>query len=1201
MQKYSILSAATVFFLLVAIFSNTSQHGNFSEVSAAATIGRNLSKEVEELSTEWKKLSNSKWSTLQHLFYKIDNGKIVEWSKTYPVVDVQDCIGDFEWKLIQSSRYDMLLNKKRINGFDFIAVIPLRTGYDLVNQYLTTTWNKNVFPFDGVKILDRQAQVGSLVSVGGKIFFKIQLEKEIFLESRIAVFFTSAALLTLLLLVYLLIKDLHQAKKYTTAFVVLFASLAFIRIAMVKLSFPSAWLYSKYFDSKYFASSSFNASVGDFLLNALIVAIACAYFFFVHPHTDLIKSSLRQRREIRLMIGILFATGSFFSFLFPHLFVESIFHDSAIPFDIASSAKFDGTRIAALVAFILGCLSSFFFVHSFFRIVKSLLKGRDLAMCLLFSALIFVVYFLFSELNYWPTLIIGMAFFSLLTFSTYFKSVARMGYRAFPYLLVAIMAYALQGAWGVRRFSEEKKLRAMFRSATNLVSNDVMGEYLLNKASQKISNDLFLLASVESPLLSKSLARQKIKQVYLSEYLDRYAVAISLYHADGSPADAESPLDFASSIETYRNEAASKTAYEWIYQIRNTNPESLKRYLSIVPLKKNNAVRGYVVLDLSLKRIVPQQVYPELLYDNRFANSIRNKDFSYALFTGSKIIDRNGNFNFARDLDRKVLEDSKVQESGTKVGSHWIAGAEGEGGQRILLIADEYPPIDVLANFSFFFVLGILLVFVALTFYLGRHFFSGRELNYSARIQVFIYLSFILPLLAVSGIAIRMISQSNEVQTEKEIESKGISMGESLSSALDRTNLDSAGWISEIRTRTIEIAQATGLDANLYDGEGNLISSSQQGIFNNRLLATLVDRNAWEKIVQENYSVLKAQAKIGALEYNSSFFAIRSPKTARLLGILELPFFNSTTDNLKSSVLSNILITFSAVFILFSLLASTAIGKLTSPLRFIAKKLNATSLGENQPVEWSSNDEIGGMVKEYNRMLTNLEQSKIELARREKESAWREIAKQVAHEIKNPLTPMKLTLQQMERMLIHGELSNEKTANSVKTLLSQVDILSGIAGSFSAFATMPSPKVSSVDLNVILKRTVSLFENHLLGNVSLLEFSEVVRVLGDENLLGRIFSNIILNGLQSDKKKRIQVTVSSQVEGNWITIHFKDNGSGVPAELKDRIFLPHFSTKDTGSGLGLAIAKQGIEQMGGQIWFETSLAGTSFFIKLKRD
>jgi nitrogen fixation/metabolism regulation signal transduction histidine kinase len=195
---------------------------------------------------------------------------------------------------------------------------------------------------------------------------------------------------------------------------------------------------------------------------------------------------------------------------------------------------------------------------------------------------------------------------------------------------------------------------------------------------------------------------------------------------------------------------------------------------------------------------------------------------------------------------------------------------------------------------------------------------------------------------------------------------------------------------------------------------------------------------------------------------------------------------------------------------------------------------------------------------------------------------------------------MKLTLQQMERLMLQGEISKEKTKNSVQTLLAQVETLDGIAGSFSAFATMPSPVMTKVDLTMVLQKAVSLYENHMLGTVAFDKPSASVYVNADEQLVGRIFSNIILNGLQSNKDGHVNVDVTIQRDSEWSTVCIKDNGKGVSAELIDKIFLPHFSTKETGSGLGLAIAKQGIEQMGGSVRFETSARGTSFFVRLKK-
>ena len=223
----------------------------------------------------------------------------------------------------------------------------------------------------------------------------------------------------------------------------------------------------------------------------------------------------------------------------------------------------------------------------------------------------------------------------------------------------------------------------------------------------------------------------------------------------------------------------------------------------------------------------------------------------------------------------------------------------------------------------------------------------------------------------------------------------------------------------------------------------------------------------------------------------------------------------------------------------------------------------------------------------------------MELARSQKESAWREIAKQVAHEIKNPLTPMKLTLQQMEVAILRGELDKERTKQSIKTILTQVDILNEIASSFSAFARMPAPILQKIELVALIKKSTDLYANYEGGTVNFSDMGSPVFVMGDEQLLHRIFSNIILNALQSGVEHEVHVEIILKRLPNQVLISFRDDGIGIDQELKDKIFAPYFSTKKSGSGLGLAIAKQGIEQSGGEIWFESNQGGgTIFYIQL---
>ena len=217
----------------------------------------------------------------------------------------------------------------------------------------------------------------------------------------------------------------------------------------------------------------------------------------------------------------------------------------------------------------------------------------------------------------------------------------------------------------------------------------------------------------------------------------------------------------------------------------------------------------------------------------------------------------------------------------------------------------------------------------------------------------------------------------------------------------------------------------------------------------------------------------------------------------------------------------------------------------------------------------------------------------------EKESAWREMAQQVAHEIKNPLTPMKLKLQHLKRVLTEGKGLEQDFNKPIDSILNQVESLSDIATSFSSFAKMPVPRNERLDLADSLRKVVRLFkaddEVKITPNIP----RNPVWVEGDANLLGRIFNNLILNALQAMPEGRIPaLEISLEETQTKAIISVKDNGFGIPEEIQDKIFIPKFSTKVEGSGIGLAIAKRGVEHAGGSIWFETvANEGTTFFLE----
>ncbi|HMR57657.1 MAG TPA: ATP-binding protein, partial [Cyclobacteriaceae bacterium] len=402
---------------------------------------------------------------------------------------------------------------------------------------------------------------------------------------------------------------------------------------------------------------------------------------------------------------------------------------------------------------------------------------------------------------------------------------------------------------------------------------------------------------------------------------------------------------------------------------------------------------------------------------------------------------------------------------------------------------------------------------------------------------------------------------------------------------------------SEWEDRLSAAARFADVDVSVFDRR-EMVASSQPAIAEGLLSSGLMNRTAWERVYERGDMAFVVNDKIGSLNFNNAFFALRSPETLDILGVISLPFFESaqSLDATQITVLANILTVFTLIFIIFSMLSFYVVEALTFPLRLITRTLRHTTLTTNKKLEWKSSDEIGLMVNEYNKMVDNLEQSKIELARSQKESAWREIARQVAHEIKNPLTPMKLTLQQMQLWLVKDTLEKERAKQSVNTLLNQVEILNEIASSFSAFARMPAPILEKLDLVALLTKTVNLYSTYEGGSVDFKSSVQPVYIDGDPQLLDRIFSNMILNGLQAGGKPPL-VFIEVKPAGSFIRVIIQDNGEGIAPEFQDKIFIPYFTTKKSGSGLGLAIAKQGIELSGGKIWFDSSPGKTRFYLE----
>jgi nitrogen fixation/metabolism regulation signal transduction histidine kinase len=274
---------------------------------------------------------------------------------------------------------------------------------------------------------------------------------------------------------------------------------------------------------------------------------------------------------------------------------------------------------------------------------------------------------------------------------------------------------------------------------------------------------------------------------------------------------------------------------------------------------------------------------------------------------------------------------------------------------------------------------------------------------------------------------------------------------------------------------------------------------------------------------------------------------------------------------------------------------------ITKSLKTISDKINETSLNQkNEKIVIEANSrEINSLIKAYNDMVDKLEESATMLAQSEREQAWREMAKQVAHEIKNPLTPMRLTVQSFERKFNPEDPDLKQKLNDYsKTLIQQIDTMSSVASAFSNFASMPAQQNETLNVVEVVEFSLDIFNEDYLVFES--DEEEIITKM-DRTQLVRIITNLVKNAIQAIPEEQVEksiIVAVKQVE-NDVNITVKDNGIGIETENIEYIFEPKFTTKTSGMGLGLGIIKNIIENYKGTITFETEYGkGTTFTVSL---
>jgi len=475
----------------------------------------------------------------------------------------------------------------------------------------------------------------------------------------------------------------------------------------------------------------------------------------------------------------------------------------------------------------------------------------------------------------------------------------------------------------------------------------------------------------------------------------------------------------------------------------------------------------------------------------------------------------------------------------------------------------------------------------------------------SLRIRIFLSMIILILIASILMASISIIQFKNEAKDyhQERLDRKEFAIKEHINYVLSTTTypLTPENLPLIFKDKIHELSDIHNLEINIYSLQGKLVKSSKSSFSVDKVAPPIP--NYILKLVQSSVDKRYVDIKnIDGVKNRSSYSQIKDDKF-KPLGILNIPYVED--DGFYETELREFLLRLSQVYSFMLIiafgLAYFLSSYITKSLKTISDKINETSLNQkNEKIVIEANSkEINSLINAYNQMVDKLEESAGMLAQSEREQAWREMAKQVAHEIKNPLTPMRLTVQSFQRKFDPNDPELKQKLNDYsKTLIQQIDTMSAVASAFSNFASMPAQQNETLNVVEVVEFSLDIFNEDFIRFESSSE--EIITVM-DRTQLIRIITNLVKNAIQAipeeQEEKHLLVSVNEAADN--VIISVQDNGIGIDAENTEHIFEPKFTTKTSGMGLGLGIIKNIIENYKGTITFESELGkGSTFIVSL---
>jgi two-component system, NtrC family, nitrogen regulation sensor histidine kinase NtrY len=1113
-------------------------------------------------------------------------------------------------------KFVLLVRTREVTDTQYVLVALLRlystvkyAGNDHYQGY-----NPRIFPASPNALsLSPSATAEMVRDQEGKELFYVEPSGEYLYNSHAVpvqtVLLIALAIVLAGVYVFLLLRRPPVSQRHGIAFVVLVAYLLLARGLMLRFAIPFSLTKSRLFDPHNYRVSPLSPSLGDLLLNCLCLVIVLAYFNSTYYRTSTYRQLIGSERPFKLLLSFLLLLVSYVAFYTCYSEFRSIYEQPFFSLDITQSIAFDTPRIAAILVFV--CISCCYFLithllmNVYIRLNPRLAAGLGL---LAASLLVAVLVGGLLRIPFAWVFLVHVVYILILYFTNLPRSFYGFRYPTTVYYLVGALACALLATYVVDTHEQRRDTLTKKEFARQVLSNnDPFAELLLKETNELIARDTLIrrLFADDTPL-AREIIQQRIRGLLSDDYLGQYDLEVSSFTSQGTSLVGDASATPYDSLLARYDQPAHATQHPDLFLVSEPDEGTGREYVSFVPLYEDSERVGAVVLNLRLGSQARPVRHSELVLDEKLALAPGTSDFSYAIFENGKQVSSYGPYNYGQKLPPAVLQDSSLYTQGLNAAGFRHVGVRAANNRLVVVSLPSWGWKGTLANFSFQYLILVIVVSLTIIYHAVHYRMSSQRLTYATKIQVMLNAAFILPLLIVLFFILKIIENHyRENQREAQLENtRNISLNVVGSlSDFQQGKMSRAYLERQIQ----QVASDSDLDINLYDTTGRLFLSSKPLLYETGLLSRLINPAARRQIVEQNENQLLLEESLGNRLYSTTYVGLKTPDQ-RLLGVVSIPFFDArpSLDRQIIDIVASVLIVFTAMLLVFLLVSYLAANLLIDPLRVLTRKIGTTTLDQpNEPLPWQSNDEIGTLIKKYNQMLVNLESKKQAITTNEKQSAWREMARQVAHEIKNPLTPMKLTLQQLQRTIRRDDPhALEKVGKAMESMIEQIDNIGYIAQSFSDIARMPPPQIELFEITALTESTFDAYTDEQPENEKTIFHKEIqpgpLYVNGDRQQFATSIKNLIQNARQSIPEGRAgEVWLRLYAHNENILIEIQDNGSGIPQSIRSRVFLPNFSTREGGTGLNLAMAKRIIEYAGGSIWFETEEGkGTTFYFSV---